>query len=161
TGPLRLGATPPPVFGPVTRSVPQPVAPFGFQHPASAGRGELRAALLIAHGAVRRFFRYFPLVGDTIDDRLLETLALAHAHAGVDRVAAWRTLRRFGEALHDGPQRVNSFTSLGYVATLPVWLEHIDGRADRPVIRRSRAPGLSPGDVIVALEGRPIADVYA
>ena len=35
------------------------------------------AALITAHGAVRRFFPYFPVVGDTIDERLIETLELA------------------------------------------------------------------------------------
>jgi C-terminal processing protease CtpA/Prc len=152
------GHRPPPVAGPVERSAPLVLNPFGFRHPPTAARGELRAALIAAHGLVRLFYRYFPLVGDTIDDRLGETLAAADAHDGSDRVNAWRILRRFGEALHDGHQFVFSRGAPLFATQLPVWLEHVEGR---PVVRRSRAPGVDPGDTIVALGGRPIEEVYA
>ena len=156
-----IGVTPPPVSGPAERTPPLPVDPFGFHHPESGGRGELRAALIAAHGAVRRFYRYFPDVGDTIDDRLVETLGLAGLHDGVDRLAAWRILRRFGEALHDGHQFMFNYYPFSHLGNLPVFLEHPGGRPDRPVVRRSLAAEIHPGDTIVALEGRPIAEVYA
>lgn len=152
-----LGATPPPVAGPAERTSPAVLSPFGARHPVSNGRGELRAGVLIAHGVLRLFFRYFDEVGDTIDERLLETLEAADAHDGADRIAFWRILRRFGEAIHDGHQFV--FSSVPLADTrLPVQLEHIGGR---PVVRRSGVPGIQPGDTIVALEGRPIEQVYA
>jgi hypothetical protein len=151
------GVTPPPVSGAALRTAPAAIDPFGTQHPVANGRGELRAGLLIAHGVVRLFYRYFPVVGDTIDERLLETLAAANAHDGVDRIAFWRILRRFGEALRDGHQFVFSNVRLADTV-LPLWLEHVDGR---PVVRRSRVADIHPGDTIVALEGRPIEEVYA
>lgn len=150
-------STPPPVVGPAIRSLPEVVNPFGTLLPVQDGRGDLRAGLIAAHGMVRRFFRYFPVVGDTIDVRLLETLEAADAHDGVDRVAAWRILRRFGEALHDGHQFVFTFDRL-FQTKLPVFLEHIDGR---PVVRRSGAAEIRAGDTIVALEHRRIEEVYA
>jgi hypothetical protein len=154
---LVRGRMPPPISGPANRPLPARVNPFGFRHEIGQRRGQLRAGLIAAHGGVRMFYRYFPIVGDSIDGRLLETLAAADAHDGANRIAAWRILRRFGEALHDGHQSVSSFEPL-YETALPVFLEHIDGR---PVVRRSRVPGISPGDAIVALGSRPIEEVYA
>lgn len=151
------GGTPPPVTGRGERAFPAVLDPFGTRHPVANGRGELRAGLLIAHGVVRLFYRYFPVVGDTIDERLLETLAAADAHDGVDRIVFWRIVRRFGEALRDGHQFVSSNVPLADTV-LPVWLEHVGGR---PVVRRSRVADIHPGDTIVALEGRPIEEVYA
>jgi C-terminal processing protease CtpA/Prc len=151
------GRVPPPVTGAAERAFPLPINPFGFVHPASQTRGQLRADLVIAHGAARMFFRYFSIVGDTIDARLLETLTSVDRYDGADRIAFWRTLRRFGEALHDGHSFAFSRTAL-YPTRLPVFLEHDD---IRPIVRRSKVPGINAGDTIVALNGRAIEEVYA
>jgi C-terminal processing protease CtpA/Prc len=151
------GRTPPPLARNATRSAPTPVSPFGFEHPLAHGRGELRAGLLIAHGMLRLFYPYFPEVGDSIDHRLLETLRSADRYSGDDRVAAWRILRRFGAALSDGHQFVYSRDAL-FESNLPVFLEHA---GVRPIVRRSALAEVQPGDTIVALDGRPIEDVYA
>ena len=152
-----ISQTPPRVSGSATRTFPLVVNPFGFRHPTGQTRGELRAGLIAAHAVVRLFYRYFPIVGDTIDLRLVETLEAVDRHDPADRIAAWRILRRFGEALHDGHQFVSSFEPL-YPTFLPVFLEHVGGR---PIVRRSNAVGVLPGDAIVALNGRPIEEVYA
>ncbi len=156
-----IGVTPPTVAGPVERTSPAVVDPFGYIHPESNERGELRAALIAAHGAARRFFPYFPVVGDTIDERLIETLGLVDQSDTTDRLEAWRILRRFGESLHDGHQFVFNFYGFDErQGILPVQLEHPDNQV-RPIVRHSLAPGVNPGDTIVALEGRPIEQVYA
>jgi C-terminal processing protease CtpA/Prc len=158
---LISGATPPALQGPVNRSFFAAVSPFGSVHPAGGSRGEVRAALIAAHGALRRFFPYFPIVGDTIDQRLGETLAMADAHDGVDRLAAQRILQRFGEAIHDGHTYVvNQYPFTFFVGRVPAYLEHPDNQV-RPVVRRSTTPEINPGDTIVAVEGRPIEDIYA
>jgi C-terminal processing protease CtpA/Prc len=56
--------------------------------------------------------------------------------------------------MHDGHQFVFGRQSF---PSLPVFLEHI---GDRPVVRRSNVAAIHPGDSIVELNGRPIAEVY-
>jgi C-terminal processing protease CtpA/Prc len=154
----RLFASQPgPVTGPVLRSFPSPLAPFGWLQPVVTGRPETRAALLIAHGFVRLFFPYFDVVGDTIDERLVETLRSVDGWDGVDRKEARRLLLRFGEALQDGHQFVWD-RGLSFAGYLPVFLEELDGR---PVVRRSTIPEISAGDTILSIDGRAIEDVYA
>jgi C-terminal processing protease CtpA/Prc len=127
--------------------------------PLAASSGIARADLLIFHGATRLFFPYFHVVGDGIDGRLLETLASVDARPVTDRSRLLRLLQRFSEVLKDG----HGFTGLmgpqppvaGY---FPVTLEQISGE---PVIRRSLAPGVNPGDTLVSVAGRPIAEWLA
>ena len=102
---LPLTGQPPAVTGPATRTAPPAKDPWqDTYYPPTLDRGELRADLVIVHGITRRFFPYFDIVGDGIDDRLLETLAEAEAWDGTDRLAERDLLRRFGEVLHDGHQ---------------------------------------------------------
>jgi len=149
------GATPPPLSGAAVRSQPTAVNPFGFLHPFAEGRGELRANLLIAHGVLRLFYPRLSDVGDELDARLLETLQAVDTYPGSDRDEAIDIMRRFGEALQDGHQFSNPPEAR---QALPVYLEYIGAR---PVVRRSLVSDIHPGDTIVALDGRPIEDVYA
>jgi C-terminal processing protease CtpA/Prc len=144
------------VRGPVARSAPEPVTPFGDVHPIATGKSELRAALITVHGMMRLWFPYFAVVGDRIDSRLHETLGAVQAWDGEDRAAAVDILRRFGEALHDGHQVTASVTPI-YAGYLPVYLEDIGGL---PVIRRSTDPALHPGDTILAIDGRSSRQIY-
>jgi C-terminal processing protease CtpA/Prc len=148
----------PPVGGPVGRTIPAPVDPFGKAQPVVTGKGEMRAALVIAHGMARLFFPYFDVVGDGIDARLAETLSSVAQWDGIDRLAAFRLLRRFGEVLHDGHQYVFNLGPRLYAGWLPVFLEEVNGR---PVVRRSAIADLRAGDTILAMNGRPIKDIYA
>jgi C-terminal processing protease CtpA/Prc len=149
--------TPGAVQGDVHRPFPVDEDPFGILRPGPMDRGAVRADLLIVHGLARRFFRYFGVVGDTIDDRLIETLGLADAYDGVDRRAARNILRRFGEALHDGHQFTPdlTFPGGGYLA---VFAEEIGGL---PVVHASRVDGVHPGDTILAIDGRATTDILA
>jgi hypothetical protein len=149
------GATPPPWGGAAQRSRPGLASPFGFLHPLAEGRGELRADLLITHGVLRLFYPYLSEVGDALDTRLFETLRAVDAYSGSDRFVAGQILRRFGEVLQDGHQFSNAPVFAG---TLPVFLEYV---GTRPIVRRSRVADIHPGDAIVALDGRPIEEVYA
>lgn len=147
------------VAGPVARPFIRPVSPYGQVRPIETNTGQMRAALIIAHGMVRRFYPYFDVAGDGIDARLLETLgAVSSEWDGVDRDGARDLLRRFGEVLHDGHQFVFNYGPSSTVGYLAVSLEEVAGR---PVVRRSLAPGVNPGDTIVAVDGVPIEDVYA
>ena len=149
------GATPPALTGVAARSRPALASPFGFYHPVAQSRGVLRADLLIAHGVLRLFYPYLPEVGNQLDARLLETLQAVDDYSGSDRIAASQILRRFGEALRDGHHFVNAPVP---GVTLPAFLEYVGGR---PMVRRSLVDGIHPGDTIVALDSRPIDEVYS
>ena len=158
-GPAAPPATiPPPVTGPATRSTPLPVDPSQIR-PIITGKGQQRAALVIAHGLTRRYYKYFDVEGDQIDARLIETLAAVDRWNGQDRVVARDILRRFGEALHDGHQTVFNYGPRTTAGFLALYLEQDD--AGRPVVRRSAVAEVNAGDTILSIDGRPIEQIYA
>jgi C-terminal processing protease CtpA/Prc len=150
-------STPPSVAGHASRTFPREIETFQQFPPVTTGRAEVRAGLVILHGRARMFSRYFGDVGDTIDERLAETLASVDAWDGQDRRAARNILRRFGEALHDGHQFTFDFGPSTVAGYLPVALDEIDGL---PVVRTSAGAELQPGDTILSINGRPTADIY-
>ncbi|NMO17399.1 peptidase S41 [Pyxidicoccus fallax] len=125
--------------------------------PRESNTGIARADLLITHGAMRLFFPYFHVVGDHIDERLLETLASVDAQQPIsDRNHLLRLLMRFMEVLKDGHGfGANGINPAGYFA---VALEQVAGEV---VIRRSLVPGVNPGDTVVSVAGRPITEWLA
>jgi hypothetical protein len=129
---------------------------FGLVQPPGESLAEAQAALVVAHAAARRFFPYFPVVGDTIDERLDETIATLSEP--LDRATIRHTLRRFGEALQDGHSFVYDRAFAGAAGYLPVMIEDVDGE---PLVRRSLAVGVNAGDTIISLDGVPTADFYA
>jgi C-terminal processing protease CtpA/Prc len=151
------GRTPRPVTGPALRSQPAFVDPAAFPPSTSTGLGELRADLLIVHGMARLFYPYFGVVGDRIDERLLETLSTAETSNAGERSVTKRLLSRFGEVLRDGHQAVWDLT--GPIPEEPVLPLSFDRLGDRPLVIGSRDPGIEAGDVVVAIDGRPVGDV--
>jgi C-terminal processing protease CtpA/Prc len=117
------------------------------KRPARQTNGDGRAALIVAYAATRTFFPYLEEVGDTLDARLEESIAML----GPDRASVTRALGRYSEALHDGhvvvrgadgfPGSRASFESVG-----SDWVVANDG-----------VPGVQPGDVLLAIDGEPIA----
>lgn len=132
--------------------------PYAEEVSADGTLAERQAALVISHGALRRFFPYFSVVGDGIDDRLLEVLE--EELDASDRPAFVRALGRLGETLHDGHVFFGDLveTDASVVGYLPVRFDHLDGR---PVIAHSGVDELAPGDTLVAIDGEPVEDVYA
>lgn len=125
-------------------------------HPEGTSPGGARASLLIMHGALRRFFPYFQRVEDRLDERLEETLGMVDA-APVDLARLDEVLGRFSEVIQDG----HGLTFvLGYTPTgsLPVVLDEVAGEV---VVRRSALSALHPGDTLVSIEGRPMAEWLA
>ncbi|MEZ4311447.1 MAG: S41 family peptidase [Polyangiaceae bacterium] len=152
---LAKEAVPPAGTSATARPLLKSTAPFGDVHPVGDARGDARAGLVIAHGAVRRFFPYFGVVGDGIDERLMETTS--SLPAAPSRVETRNALRRFGNVLSDGHNFVYDSKAIGG-GFFPVHVESIDGEA---VIRRSAAPGVEPGDTIVSIGGVPAAEWYS
>lgn len=152
---LEKGALEDPALGEALRPTIVKIAPFDAQEPKVTPLGDTRAALIIAHGAARLFYPYFDTVGDMIDERLLETTqALPDSPMASDRV---RSLRRFGNALIDGHNFVRNPES-GITGFFGVMIEDINGA---PVVRRSMAPGVSPGDTITSIGGVSASEFMA
>ncbi len=152
---LEIGAVPNAALGAASRPEIEEVSPFADVQEGGDPTADARAALLVAHCASRLFYPYFATVGDGIDARLLETLGALPA--GATRADAKLALRRFGNALADGHQFVFDYApppGLGYLALL---IEDLDGS---PVIRRSAAPGIVPGDRITHIDGETTAAWY-
>jgi hypothetical protein len=131
----------------------QPYNQFPRTRPSAAAE---RSMLIVAHGALRRFFPYFDVVGDNIDERLLEGLALA-AQPG-ERARTRQLLARFSHAFSDGHAFIYDYVD-PFEGYAPFWVDHLsDGR---PVVRRSAAEGVRPGQVLITINDRPAADWYA
>jgi len=123
--------------------------------------GTARAGLLIAHGALRRFFPYFEAVGDRIDERLAELLVGLEDEAGeVTRRTMRSRLRRLSESIRDGHSWVDDQAperDAYPVGSLPISVEVLD---DLPVVRTSREHRLEPGDTILSLDGQPLDEWF-
>jgi hypothetical protein len=120
--------------------------------------GTARAALLTIHGVLKRFFPYFAVVGDGLDDRLNEVLGTLE-QLTLTRDAMVDLAGRLGEVIHDGHNFIGDFSGqnqpAGYFAV------RVDQVAGEPVIAQSLAAGVNPGDAIVAIAGTPTAQWYA
>ncbi|MFY2564065.1 S41 family peptidase [Corallococcus terminator] len=151
-----LLGTPAPVdrTAPVVRKAPSERIVFEETPPPGASSGIARADLVILHGATRLFFPYFHVVGDGIDARLLETLALVDATPVTRSSQTHRLLLRFNEVLKDGHGFVDDWNSDAPAGYFPVALEEVSGE---PVIRRSALPDVHPGDTLVSVGGTPMS----
>lgn len=123
----------------------------------SVRAGDGRAALLTAHAATRTFFPYFDVVGDVIDARLDECLGMIEGDAAKDRSAVSLALQRFSEAIHDGHSSVIDRYRTRSNAFSPVVLSSL---GDDFVIARSTTPDARPGEIVVAIDGKPVKDEH-
>jgi C-terminal processing protease CtpA/Prc len=113
-----------------------------------------RAALVISHGMLRRFYPYFDVVGDDLDARLLEVLA--DPIDPTDIAAQRARLGRLGNVLSDGHMFTGTYAGGWYAGFADVsWALH----EGLPVVADSAAPGLDRGDTVVAVDGVPITSL--
>jgi hypothetical protein len=151
---IAMGAPRAITRGPSDRPAVEALDPFDDGQPRDSSLGAARAALVVFHGATRTFYPYFEVVGDSIDERLDETLSsLGDAPERADTA---RALRRFGNALSDGHNFLYDIGSKpgGY---MPVYIEDIAGE---PVVRRTNAVGIDVGDTIISIGGVSAAEWY-
>jgi len=121
--------------------------------------GDLRAALIAAHGALRLFFPYFGVVGEGIDPRLIELLPLVPPDPPIDRLRARELLGRLGAALHDGHFFISDVSGTStFVGRLPILVDEVDGT---PVVSRSLVPEVRPGDTIETIDGMSAESWFA
>lgn len=148
---------PPPISGGSTeRAALAPIDPWEASPAIGLDRGITRAALVIVHGALDRFFPYFDIVGDGLHDRFALLMDETEASVPSDRPAMADLLRRLLWTIHDGHAFV--FDQVSPSSGIPVVLDHLAGR---PIIRRALpAHDLAPGDTIVAIDGTPVEAWY-
>jgi len=159
---ILKGSGNPPHFngGSALRPALQPTNPLDDIQPGGLRLGDIRGQLLVAHGMLRLFFPYFPVVGDNIDPRLVETLASLGFSPTIDALVAYRTIRRFTEALRDGHFFwFNNYPPANpWTGGLPVYLEQSGGEA---LVRKSGVPDLQVGDALTSIDGLSAADWFA
>lgn len=134
---------------------PPPPRPAAWS-PAPGDRATRLAAVCIAWGTLRHFYPYFDVTPDDWD----AALAPALAKAATDRSAEdfHRTLSLLLAHLHDGHGYV---TGPGQGGTAPrdfawTWV------GDRLVVSAADpASSFRPGDEIIEIDGRSVADLYA
>lgn len=118
------------------------------------------ADLIIMHGALRRFFPYWDVVEDTLDVRLAASLALPRRDAD-DVLYLHRSISHFLVASHDSHGFVIDYlrrrTATPGVVVMPYLLDATE--AEEPIVRASSSTLFARGDVLVALDGRPVAEL--
>jgi len=124
--------------------------------PRDDSLGVARANLITMHGALRRFFPYFHVVGDSIDERLQETL-LEVEKQPMTRARHLQLHQRFIEAIRDGHGLIGA-PDIPIAGYLPVMLEDVGGE---PVVRRSMLRNIKPGDTLVSIGERPMSEWLA
>ncbi len=154
-------STPPPHARPLAvRSELKAIDPRGGTVVTELTLGSARAAQLIAHGILRKFFPYFHVVGDHIDERLAETTAALDAPGvTLNRTLQFNLISRLGEAVHDGHNFIRDLSGQHLIAGfLPVLLTDV---AAEPVVTTSLTPLINKGDTLVSIGGKPMADWLA
>lgn len=137
------------------------------------GEASRQAALITLHGVTQRFFPYWDVIDSDPDQRLMEALAIeareeVEEEYGVEQeeyLHHIRSLRYLSNALMDS--HVNPFFAAGGApapdfgdfasSRLPIELDHTS--EGMPVVRFSESPDFQVGDVIEAIEGRPVLEL--
>jgi C-terminal processing protease CtpA/Prc len=116
------------------------------------------AAVALAWNVFQHFYPYFDVIKTDWPGAL--TAALRSAATDQDERAFAITLRHLIAALHDGHGRVNEAGSATATFTPAIAWDWIE---DQLVVTRvkDQAQGLAPGDAVVAINGRPAAQVLA
>ncbi|MBO6935358.1 MAG: hypothetical protein JJ863_10285 [Deltaproteobacteria bacterium] len=130
------------------------------QHEVDVDRPGLQAAALILHGSLRRFFPYFDVVPDRIDERLIEGLELLSTLDLDDRSAVVDWVRHLLNAVDDGHGFVFDFGATAAPEApshLPLALELV---GEALLVYASDDPSVEAGDEVVSIGGESVASLY-
>lgn len=137
------------------------------------GEASRQAALIVLHGVTQRFFPYWDVVDSNPDERLMEALAIEtreqveedFGEEVEEYLRHIRSIRYLSNALMDS--HVNPFLAAGAApipdfgdfssSRLPIELDHT--AEGFPVVRTSESTDFAVGDVIEAIEGRPVLEI--
>jgi C-terminal processing protease CtpA/Prc len=138
---------------------PAPLKPDGFA-PSGNDRATRLADVVLAWNVFEHFYPYFDVVGTDWPAELPR--ALRGAATDRDGTAFLDTLRRLVAALHDGHGGVSGKSEGGASALrLPLLWDWVEDRLVVTQVDRQRAAGVEPGDVVIAIDGRPAAAALA
>lgn len=136
---------------------PAPAKPEGFV-PSGHDRATRLADVALAWTVFQHFYPYFDVVRTDWPAELPR--ALSSAAADPDATAFLTTLRRMVAALHDG--HGNVFHPSDPVShELPLAWDWIEDRLVITAADPEKAAGVSRGDVVVAIDGKPAGEVLA
>ena len=141
----------PPVSPPAAGRTDAPV-------PSGDDRATRLADVVLAWNVFQHFYPYFDVVEADWPGELRRALAAAATDAG--ERAFLTTLQRLVAALHDGHGNVY-LSSQAATAELPVLFDWVEDQLVISQVAAAGAGGLRPGDVVVALDGRPAREVLA
>ena len=136
---------------------PAPAKPGGFV-PSGNDRATRLANVALAWNVFQHFYPYFDVVRADWPAELRR--ALSSAATDKDAAAFLTTLRRLVAALEDGHGNAFHPSKAGSHQLPLAW----DWVEDRLVITRvdpEKAPGVSRGDVVTAIDGKPAGEVVA
>jgi hypothetical protein len=138
----------------------QPLAPSrpeGFV-PSGNDRATRLADVVLAWNVFEHFYPYFDVVAANWPAELRR--ALLSAATDPDARAFRDTLRRLVAALHDGHGTVQ-WIQEGRPAHLPLRWEWVEDRLVVTEVDRERGAGIQRGDVVTAIDGRPVREAIA
>jgi C-terminal processing protease CtpA/Prc len=134
-----------------------PAKPEGFV-PSGDDRATRLADVVLAWNVFQHFYPYFDVVQADWPSELRR--ALSAAATDRDSQAFLGTLRRLVAALHDGHGGVyHASEDRSY--RLPLLWDWVEDQLAVTRIAPQGAAGLRPGDVVVAIDGRPAREVLA
>jgi C-terminal processing protease CtpA/Prc len=107
--------------------------------------------VVIAWATLQHFYPYFDVV--PVDWDTILTVTLTGALHAANRAEFVRILKRMSAALHDGHAGVSDSRSEA-LGSVPARLEEVEGRV--VVIAAAEGAGLCRGDVLLAVNGRPV-----
>jgi hypothetical protein len=149
------GGTLPPVPSDVQPAAPS--RPEGFV-PSGTDRATRLADVVLAWNVFEHFYPYFDVVAVDWPGELRR--ALRSAATDRDEAAFLITLRRLVAALHDGHGNVVS-THGAVSVHLPLLWEWVEGEVVVTEVDGEQGGGVRRGDVVTAIDGRPVKDVLA
>ncbi|MGP0069781.1 MAG: S41 family peptidase [Isosphaeraceae bacterium] len=132
--------------------------PPGFQ-PSGNDRATRLAAVVLAWNVFQHFYPYFDVVDADWPGELHR--ALTRAAEDADARAFMGTLRRLVAALHDGHGGVYGPGTPDGTTFPPFGWDWVEGQLVITGVAVQGAGGLKPGDVVVAIDGKPAAEVLA
>ncbi len=138
-------------------SPPAPGKPEGFVSSADDRTTRL-AAVALAWNVFQHFYPYFDVVETDWPGALRAGLSAASTDDG--EAAFLRTLRRLVAALHDGHGNVRG-PGDPHTHRLPLVWEWVEDRLVVTHADPAAAPGLPRGTVVLAIDGRPPAELLA
>ncbi|MEP6765807.1 MAG: S41 family peptidase, partial [Gemmatimonadaceae bacterium] len=131
-----------------------------YNQPTAIGdRAVKLAAISEVWMIMQHFYPYFDVVKTDWANELRTGLSLAATNATSSEFES--TLKRLVAALHDGNASVTRRTSLGWKQTFGVLLGMAEGKVMVTQLLDSTRTDVKAGDVVVSINGKPMADVIA